>query len=450
MALQSASKKAPLFPFCLTTTRPTVMKRFSILSFSVATLLAVAVFATPEDDAMVVSRFANSKIYKSDGSAGNFNGESTSDDGLRKVFNGKFDDNKIYMNTAKSYILIDLSHEVSNYVTKIVIGHKGNSQYSLHYTEDGMTWTTLAEEVTTADSFTYTVNHVATKVKYVFETVISWQPSLTEIQVWGIDPSSLGCLHPDQFLTEWEAVPGTANCTEFGIDQRQCTNCGAFFQRESLNALPLGHEYESILVHHGTSLAYGDGTNACKKCGDSIVFDEPIDLAMLGGAYTEGVIQFTDATASSIWHQDWGAGGAEHLLDGNWGTGYDAGWMASSLSHDEYAQFDFANAIDLTGVDISVPNHNHIVEFYSVEEGAEVRIGEWVVEKDTASNAAAYQRKMVEFRGVTLSSLRIRASDSEGILLWGKNIISICEAHPYGTVVGAGKSAAVRTNVIID
>jgi hypothetical protein len=125
--------------------------------------------------------------------------------------------------------------------------------------------------------------------------------------------------------------------------------------------------------------------------------------------------------------------------------------MAGSLSHDaEYAQFAFKNTIDLTAVDISVHNHDQVVEFYSVEGGEEVLVGEVAFEKDTAANAPDYQRKRVELRGVSLSTLRVRVQDSVGVELWGKKIISICECHPYGTVAGAGKSAAVRTRVIIE
>lgn len=406
-----------------------------------AALITGAVSPAIGDDAVVVSRFANSKIYKSDGSAGSFNGESTSDDGLRKVFNGKFDD-KIYMNTAKSYILTDLSNEVSNYVTRIVIGHRGNSQYSLYYTEDGTTWTKIVENATTTDAFTYTVNHVVKKVKYVFETVVSWQPSLTEIQAWGVDPSALGCLHLDQFLTEWEFVPGTASCTDYGIDQCQCTNCGAWIQRQSAVALPIGHDFETVLVERGTSLAFGSGTNVCKRCSEEIAFPEPRDLAALGGVAAVGVSQFTDMTVSSTGNPDYGVR-PDLLIDNAWAYTWPY-WYAASKSTSEYVQFDFANAIDLTAVEISVPNRTHTLEFYSVSGGEEELIGERLVEYDSSlTGSNPNQRFTVDFRGVTLRTLRIKSDDAS-------NALAIYECHPYGTVAGAGKSAAVRTRVIID
>ncbi|MBQ9727272.1 MAG: hypothetical protein IJV65_07190 [Kiritimatiellae bacterium] len=418
------------------------MKRILPLLLLAALFAAAPASAAPEDDAVIVSKFANSKIYKSDGSTGSFNGETTSDDGLRKVFNGRFDDN-IYMNTAKSYILIDLSNEVSNYVTKIVIGHRGNTQYSLYYTEDGTTWPAVVENTTSTDAFTYTVNHRATKVKYVFETTINWTPSLTEIQVWGVDPSALGCLHLEQYLTEWEFVPGTANCTDYGIDQCQCTNCGTWFQRQSAAALPIGHDYETVLVERGTSLTFGNGTNVCKRCGDEIAFPEPRDLTTLGGIAAVGVIQFTDLTVSSTGNPDWGPR-PDLLIDNAWAYTWPY-WYAASKATSEYVQFDFANDIDLTSVDISVPNRAMTLEFYSVTGDGEELVGERLVEYDSSlgSSGNPNQRITVDFRGVTLKTLRIKSDDSD-------NALAIYECHPYGTVNGAGKSAAVRTRIIID
>ena len=424
------------------------MKSSILLAALAAALLPAAAFAAAEDDAVVVSRFANSKIYKSDGSAGSFNGETYSDDGLKKVFNGRFDDN-IYMNTAKSYILTDISQEASNYVTKIVIGHKGNSQYSLYYTEDGTTWTEVAKETTTTGKFTYTINHVATKIKYVFETVSNWNPSLTEIQVWAIDPSNLSCRHEDQYLTEWEFVPGTANCTEYGIDQRQCTNCGEWFQRQSSTALPIGHSYVSHLERAGTSLDFGSGSNTCARCDHVIDFSEPIDLVStvvdgsgIGGIEAVGIVHFTDVTVSSTGNPDWGVR-PDLLVDNSWAYTWPY-WYANSKSTSEYVQFAFGNTIDLTSVDISVPNRAQTLQFYSVSGDMEELIGERLVEYDASlTGSNPNQRFAVEFRGISLQTLRIRSDDAN-------NALGIYEVHPWGTVNGAGKSAAVRTRIIVD
>ncbi len=101
--------------------------------------------------------------------------------------------------------------------------------------------------------------------------------------------------------------------------------------------------------------------------------------------------------------------------------------------------------IDLTSVDISVPNRSHTLQFYSVEGDVETLVGERAVEYDSAigSGDTAYQRFTIEFRGVTLKTLRVKSDDED-------NALDICELHPYGTVAGAGKSAAVRTRIIID
>ena len=426
------------------------MKTTTLLA-ALGSVLFAAVSASAAEPALV-SRNTISTMYNENGtvkirSTGEINGGTY----FQNLFNGNFTD-YVYNNTAKTYIIVDLDAALSGgyYVTEVKIGHVGNTKYSLSYTEDGTTWVDIVKETNAAGTRSYSVEHVAKQVKYVFDTVIGWTKSLAENQVWGIDPSDLGCLHPAQYLTEWEPVPGTANCTDYGIDQRQCTNCGTFFHRESLSALPIGHDYEAVLVERGTSLSYGSGTNVCRRCGDAIVFDEPVDLATLGGAAMEGVVQFTSVSVSSICHQEWGAGGAPHLVDGIWKSGYNGGWMANSRDHDEYAQFAFGSVIDLTGVEMSVPNHDHVVQFYSVEGDEEVLVGDRIVQQDTSSGAPDYQRIFVELRGVSLSTLRIRVEDSTGIELWGSRIIAIYEAHPYGTVNGAGKTAAVRTRIIID
>ena len=125
-------------------------------------------------------------------------------------------------------------------------------------------------------------------------------------------------------------------------------------------------------------------------------------------------------------------------------------WYANGLDG-EYVDYAFAAAVDLTSVEFSVHNHNHIVKFYSLEpDGSEILVGEVSIVEDTSTGALNYQRKTVEFRGVTLSTLRIRFDDKIGVHMDAGNVMLICELHPYGTVAGAGKSAAVRTRVIIE
>ena len=235
-----------------------------------------------------------------------------------------------------------------------------------------------------------------------------------------------------------------ANCTEFGIEQRQCTDCGEWFQRASSTVLPLGHAYEAVLTERGTSLAYGSGTNVCRRCGHEVAFPEPRDLAAMGGIAAAGIVQFTDISVSSTGNLDWGVNPG-NLIDGNWGRNFQpiTFWYAATVAVSEYVQFAFNATIDLAWIELSTPNREspYKLQFYSVEGGIETLVGEQAVEYD--SEGGDYQRLTIEFSGVSLSALRIKSNDASNKLEFG-------ELHPYGTVAGAGKSAAVRTRVIID
>lgn len=407
-----------------------------------------------------------------------------------KLFNGKFTD-YCYQNTAGAYLVMDTTIHDGNgdptsnghYVTDILISHRGNAKYSLYYTidpppdfsglslksqshndhaktyyyevaSDDRTWVTITNGVTSAiTNMTFSVNTVATGVKYVFDTTAGWAgQSLAEIEIRGIDPSEMTCLH--DHTTEWEEIPGTASCTEPGYEQSQCLDCGEFFRQMKMTALPLGHDYEAFLGKRGTSLAYGDGSNVCKRCGNAVVFDEPRDMVSLGAFAAPGVVQFTDISVSSTCHSEWGVQPA-FLFDNYWPMDWVGNnchyWAAASCDHnDEYIEFSFAAPVDLAKVEFSVPNHDHVVQFYSVEGDEEILVGEVSVEQNAASGAPNYQRFNTEFRGTTLSKLRVRTVDSVGFELWGEKTMAFGEMHPYGTVNGAGKSAAVRTRIIID
>lgn len=461
------------------------MKKF-LLPLLAAALLPVA--ASADATPVKISEVARSFFYRDSkawvGRAG-FNGGDYSD----SVFNGNFTDYR-YQNTAGAYLVIDTTLHDSDgnatangyYVTDIQVGHAGNAKYSLYYTtdappdfsgyqlksvtnddrtksyyyevsSDNRTWTPVGNgvDVTAAGTRTYTVNATVTGIKYVFVTSQGWNgTSLAEIEVHGIDPSELACQHPEEYLTEWESVPGTASCTEFGIDQCECTNCGAILHRESPTMFPLGHLYETVLVERGTSLEFGSGTNVCKRCGKEIDFSEPRDLALLGGFKAAGVINFTDVTISSFF-PSWGGIPTTALLDNNWTWDWGKYWVASSLNHnDVYIDFEFAATIDLTSVDISVHNHAQVVEFYSLVGEEEILVGDLAVERDSSPDAPECQRLQTSFRGVSLSTLRVRFLDDVGVNTHGLTTISCSELHPWGTVEGAGKTAAVRTRIIID
>ena len=426
-------------------------------------LLAAALLpaASHAADAAVVSSYEHAILYTADGSVrGDFKNTSwehgyglNGGDYTIKLFNGDFED-YCHLWEAGCYIVVDLTSDLASgyYVTDVKIGHRGNTKYSIYYSEDGSSWTPVVEESDLGGVRTYSVEHIAKKIKYVWNTVINYTTSLAEIEVWGIDPAELECSHPEEYLTEWEAVPGTANCTEYGIDQRECTNCGTVFHRESPTMVPTGHNYETILVERGTSLTFGSGTNVCTRCGYEVAFPEPRDLVSLGGFKTAGVVRFTDVSLSSF-YASWSGIPTTAILDNDWTYGWSKFWAASSKDHDTvYIDYEFGTAIDLTAVDISVHNHDQIVEFYSLVGEEEILIGSQGVEKDSSTDAPEYQRLTVDFRGVTLSTLRVRFLDSIGMNVggWNNYVITCSECHPYGTVEGAGKTAAVRTRIIID
>ena len=68
---------------------------------------------------------------------------------------------------------------------------------------------------------------------------------------------------------------------------------------------------------------------------------------------------------------------------------------------------------------------------------------------EIAAGSGSYQRRTVEFRGVSLKKLRLRVTDATGTSLWGRSVIQVFEFHPYGTVVGAGKLDATRTRIFL-
>ncbi len=427
--------------------------------FLVFTLLTVPAFAVTEEDATNVALNKGSlvSVHNSDGSicSNPFGGWTSS---VNPFFDGKKDDsasiefggdgNYTPRLPAGGYFDIDFSSVMPGgwFITKISVYQvvSVSYKYSLYTSTDGTTWTHVDDAVGVYGTKSYTVSTTATHVKFVFEDNSAFNGNIAEIEVYGLNPDELECLHPEKYLTPWEAIPGTANCTDYGIDQRQCTNCWTYLQRQSPSVLPLGHVYEPVLVSRGTSLAYGKGTNVCSRCGNEIAFPDPLDLTGLGGIAVPGIIQFTDISVSSTGDPDWGVNPVK-LIDGNWGRDFEPirFWYAATASASEYVQFAFNTAIDLTWIELSTPNREsaYKLQFYSVEGDSETLVGEHAVEHDSASGD--YQRLTIEFRGVSLSALRIRSDDASHKLEFG-------EIHPYGTVNGAGKSAAVRTRIIIE
>ena len=404
------------------------------------------------------------------GNAG-FNGGSY----FSHVLNGTFDDYR-YQNTAGAEIVIPTTGLDENendtgvawYVTEFKVGHKGNTKYSLYYTtepapdysnlqlkkdqdnnsyyevsSDSRTWIPIdgATGVQSAGTTIFNPNVVATAVKYVFDTTLSWTVSLAEVEVWGLDPANVGCQHPS--YTDWEVVQGSATCTTFGTKRRKCQTCGDSF--EQADAPPLGHDWETHLTTPGSSSNFGSGTLVCSRCGESIVFNIPLDLATLGGVAIPGKIQFTDLSVSSI-TDDSGAG-PDDLIDGNWTWDWGAYWFARTRSESEYVQYDFGTEIDITKIEWSAPNQTLTLKFYLWDGATEEPLVEIPVVKDNTGNG--YQRGSMDFRGVVAKGIRLHIVDTKGVGYNGLSPVGLSELHPWGTVIGAGKLDVLRSKILL-
>ena len=438
----------------------------SHITFFLLMTTALAVGPVSADaEPQLISKQSIASFRKPDGTVNSepFGGGS----GMANFFNGNKEDD-VYIGpngraANGSYVLLEFSKDASMpsggwYITSINISSKSQHPYSLYHSTNGSNWSDVKDGVGVwkVGTASYAVNNIATHVKVVFDEVGGWTPSVSEIQIYGVNPADITCRH--SHLPEWEAIQSTASCTEYGIEQRQCPDCGEWFSRESSTALPLGHDFESHLDAHGTSLQFGSGSITCKRCDWFLDLSIPVNLVTnivggtkIGRVPVPGQVNFTDVTVSSTGQEIYGVT-PNYLIDNNWTAAWNHYWFANSKSTSEYVQYAFGAMIDLTAVDISVPNRTHTLQFYSVEpDGSETLVAEHAVEKDTSipdkvgndDNPNAYQRFTVEFRGLTLKTLRIKSNETDVAL-------KICECHPYGTVAGAGKSAAVRTRVIIE
>ena len=369
---------------------------------------------------IVVSSADIAKIYKGDGTEGNFNGGS----GMHNVFDGNFDDG-LYMNTGGSYIIVDLNSALEGgyYVTTIRIGHVGNTKYTLSYsTSGGESYVTIADGVTTAGTVSYTVNEVVTHVKYVFDTTIGWTQSLKEIEVKGIDPAEIDCFHKN--LTDWTPIAGSATCTERGKDVQECMDCGEKIYRESTTILPTGHAYVSEIIEQGKGLI------SCDDCDYELVINGEVDLMTLGGEKREGVLQFVNVSVTSTGNVDWGQNPG-NMWDGGWTTGWGDYWYpATNDDVAEYILFEMGTEIDLTMLDIAVFNVPQTLEIYVYdrEKNDFVLARSVQAYNEFIENEAAF-RMEIDLAGISTTMVKIH--------LKGDSQIRICELHLYGTAKGA-------------
>lgn len=411
-------------------------------------LLPAALFAA---DAEKLNIGSVAQMYGKNGSPkNNWNGGGTTQanlfdgnyrNGVHFPYDGRGEDNM--------YLEFNLESLLSGgyHVTQFKVWQAAAHQYSLYYFEAGASKYEPVEgaigvSYAGTDGASYTVGKVCTKLKIVFNKLTGWSPGTSEIEIWGINPADMECQHPS--FTEWEPVEGSATCIKAGIDRRKCLVCGETDERPSELLPALGHAYVSTLSNPGSSSSFGSGTISCERCDWKTVFNVPVDLTSLGGVVSPGIVQFTDLSVSSEWHSEWGPCAA-NLIDKGWMSSDGYGWMAESLSHDEWADFDFGTEIDLTKIEFSVPNRTQTLDFYKVEGETETLVGS----ANVAAGSGSYRQMTVEFRGVSLRKLRVRVSDSTGTSLWGRSVIQIYELHPWGTVKGAGKLDVVRTRILL-
>ena len=367
---------------------------------------------------------------------------------------------------------------VAWYVTDFKVGHQGNAQYSLYYTDepepanletyasDPRTWTLIAgaDHVQEAGTKTFGVNAFATAVKYVFNTCPNWTTHLAEVEVWAMDPSSITCLHPN--MTDdspaW-TVCKAATCTENGFEERFCPDCGARFERE-VPLSKLGHDFVATLTAPGTAAGYGSGYVECSRCNEfHIEFNgNHVDLTTLGGPPINGIVQYTDLYASSLGAEDGGIKPV-YMMDNLWDNGWGHAYYFAECSSNEYAQYSFGTTIELTQIEYSVINEYQTVYFSSYDPATdeETLLKTILIEKNTNEGAPGYQRATVYFQSddpsqkIFVKAVRMRIGhyvdpDTGEVTNYiGYNYGAhdrhtiICEFHPWGTIEGAGKLLSV-------
>lgn len=429
--------------------------------------LALAAVALPSfaATAMKISSVENSVFYRG-GSGTRGNAGTNGGHGTDKYFDGDFD-TASYQNTAKAYLVVETTKTGSDdgyFVTDIIIGNAGKTFYSLWYTtepapasigsDDNRTWLPVDgaanPSVKVAGVKTYGVYTVATAVKYVWETTDGWTPTLCEIEVRGIDTDEMTCLHPNLKTATWSTVQNSATCTQYGYDERVCPDCQEAFHRENPALAPIGHDYVHTVTKLGTVSSFGSGEISCSRCDFKFDCAKPLNAIttrdangkLICGIQAEGIIRFINVYVSSTGNTDWGQR-PDFLIDGNfalddeWGNYWYGAQAGSGL---DYVQFAFDTTIDLAKVELSVPNRNHSVVFYSydVDTDTETEIQRLDIEKDDDYEHSMVKKTVYFFgdaasSGYGLKVLRVRSANDGG------NTFKLGDIHPYFTARGAGR-----------
>ena len=358
-----------------------------------------------------------------------------------------------YLNGAGCYIILDLNKKLPGgyYVTDIAISHLGNSQYSVYYTNDGSTWNPVVENKQEKGTVTYAVNDYATQVKYVYVTAPSWTQALCEIQVFGIDPAEMSCAHPNLATQPWVEIPGSATCVDYGWQKQVCPDCDAEFTRHTEEVPALGHDLATTITKPGTSISYGEGTIECSRCDYAIDFKGEVDLT---GDYYMDIFKsskFVNVSVSSI-ADKWGASKIENMFNNTWSCGSYNGWFSDFTvsgynDENEWVILDFKGELDLTKIDIMVPNDaNAKLLIWAMNDAT----GEYEIVKELATYDESLGqmqnsdgiRMTIPMLGITTTSLKIQVISPstwhDGFQYYA---MIVGELHVYGIAPGCGLDA---------
>lgn len=452
----------------------------------------------------IISAQALAKIYNSDGSLDT--DWSGGGHGIWMFFDGNFDQGIIIGPNGRlnngGFCLIDFTSELEGgyYVTEIKIGSTTTHKYSVYISKDGTTFTPVPDgtQVSAVGTKTFIINDVVSKVKVVFDQIGAWTSTISEIEVWGLDPFYIACTHPS--YSEWVPVIGSNTCTENGQDSCYCTVCGEMFYRESTTLLKTWHIYETILEKKGKVTSYGKGYVACSKCDIKYDFQEPVNLNTIGGEKTPGIKRFVDISATSIGNPDWGVTLSD-IWDGVWNMQWNHYWYSVGNAN-QYLLYEPGVELDLAYIEMSIPNDGMIVQFYSVDGAAETPINnfklyrqkvelesadgtdkegnpittilvasrEYVEEPETITNGRLvvpsdeqidtitveddrYHQLRLEFFGQSIKSLKIKLCDDDAIYseyeMSRPQQFRVSEITPFVTVKGAGKIPYELTTLIL-
>lgn len=339
----------------------------------------------------IISKTSLAKMYWADGTMTDKNGTEGLGGGMGigNFFDGNFTSG-VYIGpngrlNNGGFVKLDFSSEKPNgyFITQIKTGSATTHSYSLYYSMNGSDWSYVegGVGVTSATEKSFNVNDTAVYVKCVFDVIGGWTPTFAELQVWGMDPDDIPCMHPS--YTAWSPVEGSNTCTTDGIDERFCNECGYRDTRESTTLFMLGHDYVSNLDRPGRFKAFGRGSIVCSRGDFRIDFTNTLETATtngpinlvthsvngewIGGVKTPGVIHFTDVSVTSTGNTDWGIRPG-HLIGNNWTWSWNNYWYSASSDANPHVDYEFGTEIDLVYIDISLPNSTHFTRFFSVDD----------------------------------------------------------------------------------